>query len=549
MANAGQQPPPQDWETSERLIGLRTLLEEAQARSAFAPATDRHAAIVLLDGACELALGIVLDARGASRPKTERFHDLFQKVAEELGSTWPRPGWPGVRLMHEARNGAQHHGFHPDPEQLARWAVDAGRFVHGLIAAATGVDLAAVTRSAAVSHVEVRDHLAAAEVALREEDSAEAVREALAAFSAARSDWARHRGGMHARLNSIHFRELEEAVKAALESAETLSEVQAFAPDISDFRWLEKRWPFGWVDEDDEITMDEARRAVSFVFGWVLRWEAFTQRTVTPKRRVEEKPVRPPATGNPERGTRIIDVATRAGRARQRRGLATEETWTVAVSMTIADPPEEHFPRWADHLRTALKKVWTENPPAPYVQPPDFRNDGTVSFHAVPAATDKELLVSVVNEAIVRAGAAVERDLERQDWWQRQGRSELLARFEAELLQLHHKGEQVIRAVRIEAAGPGAHVVIGELAEGVGKRLSSSAARNVLRRSATATGGQVRMSSTADPAAVAAEITEALEAADTAVAVAAQEEAERTAVAQHADHELRTLLGLPPSTT
>src|SRR5216684_8002598 len=57
-----------DLTTRERLVRLRVMLEEAERRSRDRAQIARHVATILLDGACEYAMGISMTHVGLSVP-------------------------------------------------------------------------------------------------------------------------------------------------------------------------------------------------------------------------------------------------------------------------------------------------------------------------------------------------------------------------------------------------------------------------------------------------------------------------------------------------
>lgn len=75
-----------DPSTTVRLVSLRFLLAEASARVSDQSVMGRHTAIILLDGACELAMGIALDERGGDQGKT--FEASYSNLRARLGDSW-----------------------------------------------------------------------------------------------------------------------------------------------------------------------------------------------------------------------------------------------------------------------------------------------------------------------------------------------------------------------------------------------------------------------------------------------------------------------------
>src|SRR4051812_9269812 len=106
-----------------RLVELRHLLRQAQDRAGDRSSMGRHTALILLDGACELAMGLAAAELGLRRP--DNFHTTFKALKGRLDHKWQVAGWRGVDQMHGQRNEAQHRGTPPDGDELQRWAADA----------------------------------------------------------------------------------------------------------------------------------------------------------------------------------------------------------------------------------------------------------------------------------------------------------------------------------------------------------------------------------------------------------------------------------------
>ena len=93
--------------TRRQLQRLRFLLEEALARTQDPTEIGRHSALVLLDGACEYAMGIGLGHLG--EPIKREFRQKFADLQAAL-ETWKPDTWASIVQLHEARNYAQHQG-------------------------------------------------------------------------------------------------------------------------------------------------------------------------------------------------------------------------------------------------------------------------------------------------------------------------------------------------------------------------------------------------------------------------------------------------------
>lgn len=441
-----------DWATGERLIALRLLLEEAQTRSTLAAPTDRHTSLVLLDGACELAMGLGLDQLGAARPKRDRFEDLFAVLAEKLGSGWAKDGWAGVRLLHRARNEAQHHGLRSDADQLVAWSSEAGSFVHSLVEAAFGVRLDTVTRAASVLNPDVRADLERAETALASGEADEAVEYASAAFRTARAAWKERRRAAGAGGVEISpFDNLTSPViKQALEGLEKVSEIQAFAPDLSDFIWFEQRWRYG--SHSPPASIDEAGRAVAFVFSWVLRWEAFVNKSAVPKEIFDHwKAERPPSSSKPHLGPRIVDGSVTATTIY---GAAPELELTASLQVVDA-PPAVDFDEWHGTLSTVLRDRWLALDEAARQgnAVPHVSRTGVVAISNLRPDAKFDVLVDLVREALDEVARQMQqRRVAAAEWAERDvPLLEEVAR--RALLPLRHNDIEIFDDIRLARPG------------------------------------------------------------------------------------------------
>ena len=126
-------------DVADRLVLLRSLFKTARSRAQDPTKVGRHAGLVLLDGACELALAYVSDNLGVARRRNASLEDLYQALQAMLSPPGAIRGWSGVRLMHRARNSAQHDGILPDNAQLSRWIREVEQFLYDLVARAFGV--------------------------------------------------------------------------------------------------------------------------------------------------------------------------------------------------------------------------------------------------------------------------------------------------------------------------------------------------------------------------------------------------------------------------
>src|SRR5258708_35709742 len=96
-----------DLTTRERLVRLRVMFEEAERRSRERTQIARHVATILLDGACEYAMGFSMTHVGLSVPPRARESGFFARHAFLVGrykDTWSASGWTGFCGLYEVRN-------------------------------------------------------------------------------------------------------------------------------------------------------------------------------------------------------------------------------------------------------------------------------------------------------------------------------------------------------------------------------------------------------------------------------------------------------------
>jgi hypothetical protein len=301
-----------------QLQRLSFLLEEALARTQDPTEIGRHAALVLLDGACEYAMGISLGHRG--RSIAGPFPKKFEALQESL-EDWRPDAWATILQLHGARNQAQHYGTVADASNMPTWAAQAQRFVVSLVVAAFGVQLGSVLLAETIEREDVRLQLVDAEKALDQQDTASAFAAAIGAFETAREAWRGQRvetvgqlrlqcSGLGALVGGVET----DATDLSLIRFEDLLEVQPFAPDIGEYHWLLARR--GEFEQEIVPTLATARRAFLFVLAWVLRWEAFAARYES-----RRSPHRHRPTSRPSRGRTSPSSSTR--RSRRSTTLAT----------------------------------------------------------------------------------------------------------------------------------------------------------------------------------------------------------------------------------
>jgi hypothetical protein len=287
-----------DSTTASRLVRLRALLLDAQAQAADRTEIGRHRAVVALDGVVELAVSLALHERGVDPPRT--FPDALEGVLRDLGDERP-DGWKGMRELHRTRNLVQHDGVLPDAEQVALWSPECERFVRSLIASVFHIDLSAITSAAAVEHEPIRSLLNEAEAHLDADRPREAFDKAWEAMEEARRVWSGLRLGTAGSLffpsPPRPFDELVRPLEGQIRRLETLLEIATFTADPSEFMWLSDQREESQREGGAPPSINDARRAMSFVLAWVLRLEAFVARHPADRWREWYAEQRAPKTG------------------------------------------------------------------------------------------------------------------------------------------------------------------------------------------------------------------------------------------------------------
>jgi hypothetical protein len=146
-------------------------------------------------------------------------------------------------------------------------------------------------------------------------------------------------------------------VTAQLARLDDLVEVQPFASDIGEYLWF-RTLPEGPLNQP-EPTVEQATRALAFVFSWIVRWEAFSTRYDAPDRRDWYRDVRPPTTDHPELGTRVSEVTL----SPITRHVGGDPDPGQRVTLQIVDAPGEDFEGWLRDLQESLRSAAG----APYV--------------------------------------------------------------------------------------------------------------------------------------------------------------------------------------
>ncbi|MCW2962352.1 MAG: hypothetical protein JWM90_2739 [Thermoleophilia bacterium] len=321
----------------QQLVGLRQMLTEVRGRSGDSSLSGRWWLTILLDAACEHAVGLCF-VRQNLDPGKRDFDQRLAQLAESFAvSVASIDGWPAVRKLHRARNAAQHEGIVPSGRHEAGWITGAEDFIGGLVGRAFGVDINSVRSAMAVTDSTLRAAVLRAEQALEAGDAEESYRASHEAFTEAFKRWI----GQHPQRSErpsfnrgYPYEQMDGEVKKGFELVMRSADAAPFG-DLAEFLWFESLPPL-WHKKLD-VSVRESERALDFVLGWIVRWEAFATRYRA--RSGWQQGNLAPTALNPDHSPRIVreSVEVSAGFDDQ-----------VSVQFQLADLPSEHQDAWID---------------------------------------------------------------------------------------------------------------------------------------------------------------------------------------------------------
>jgi hypothetical protein len=348
---------------------VRGLLEEAIRRTADASVIGRRVAAVLLDGAAEAAMATAMAAFNDSPNERDSLDELQRRLVEHLHAAGrlrrheKLDGWPDVRRLRRVRNGAQHHQIAPDHQTLVAWAASVQRFIAHVIVAAYDVNVLAVTAADAIEDEQIRAEFGKAEASIAASDIAEGVKTLSHAFSAARKLWQQqHRRALG--LASHHFDEfgIRRMIDSATEPMADMLEVAPFISDLGEYIWW-RQLTSDVFNDLVRLSDDDGRRALSFVFTWIVRWEAFNA-GYTRRERLPHLPEADPPPSSHEDGRPELDprrTAIAAYEKRRDRSGAQNPTFALEVPYR-AGSAKTPVQRWWHYIDNALHDVQRPTP-------------------------------------------------------------------------------------------------------------------------------------------------------------------------------------------
>ncbi len=281
-------------------MGVRELLTEATRRVGDRSVGGRHAAVVLLDGAVEAAIAVCLGEFGDSPSDRDSLADMQNRLSRHTQKVKGLVGWRDANRLRRARNLAQHHQVPIDSETLETLHPPVATYVDSLIRSTLGIRMSDVVLSDAIHTEELRTLLEEVEAAIDDGDLAAAIAKLRRTFLDARGRWL-----PSSRLRHRDELGIGEMIDNATADMRDLVEATPFAPDPAEYLWYRRAMTSNESSTAIALTEDDVRRALQFVVGWIVRWEAYnrTHAQLTQREREARRVVTAPSTrtdGRPE---------------------------------------------------------------------------------------------------------------------------------------------------------------------------------------------------------------------------------------------------------
>jgi hypothetical protein len=331
-------------QSAKDLVRLRVFLEHARRQVGDQSEPGRHGALVALDGVCEFAMSVASHEVRVTPRRQADFHATIEALAVKL-PRWGMEGRRAVLAMHTARNAAQHQGVLPDPSLIDDWAEATEAFVTSLIDVAFVVDLREVLLAEAVQDPQLKALIREAEVALNGQDAGGAFDCAGRAFSVARRRWHEQQQDAYGYMpTQIPFDDDPRWMEPGARGAD-YADVGVFASDLGEYHWLlaTRRQ----VAQGLPAELDDARRALLFVYDWILRWEPFDARYPRNRWRQYWQDVRPPRVGDQTTPT----IVSHDPLGRRQLGA---DAWNE-ILVQIANIPGDGRGDWGIDMAAALR--------------------------------------------------------------------------------------------------------------------------------------------------------------------------------------------------
>lgn len=181
-------PIPVDPITRKKLILVKQLYQQAvtQSQSQHNPVV-RILSLISFDLAAETILKVVVAALEPAKMPADGFQALIQQADKLLidAGLHPIPDKANIQHVHSLRNDAQHKAKYPNEMEVNDCRTYVRDFLYKITLNVWGVSLEGLSLADTVQHEEVKEHLIAAEAALKGGDYIEAVVQAEAGFRTA----------------------------------------------------------------------------------------------------------------------------------------------------------------------------------------------------------------------------------------------------------------------------------------------------------------------------------------------------------------------------
>lgn len=255
------------------LLALRGLLDLAVRTARTQDDISLSTAIVLLDAACERAVHLVAVSRAVAQRRDD-FPQLIGNVRASLGDAWSPGHLPAIRKLHLARNKQQHEGLGSDRTDVLSWSVAVPAFVNSIVFAAYGVGLGDVSLGLAIRRQDLRDAFEEAASLIAEGEPEKALGKLALVFEKAGAEWRAFAGPISGYYSeSLSFKPLDreghDRLQRQIDRMWGMALYSPLAMDPGELAWfLSARREHAFAD------MQDAQRALNFVFWWLVAFEA-----------------------------------------------------------------------------------------------------------------------------------------------------------------------------------------------------------------------------------------------------------------------------------
>lgn len=324
------------------LVSVRALLDRAVEESRQAAEFRRTTGVILLDAANERALYEATNHLGLA-PKKE-FGQQLDSLVAALGDRWDFGQLADVRRLHRARNAIQHDGLGADRDDIELFVDTTRKLVGHIVSAVFGMNIWTMSLGYAITSDLLAEPFFAAEQALKQNEPAECVMALNRALDIIRERTAQVAGESHGwrrRLTTGSSRDLEAYLVSRINAVEDLTLLASLGADASKVIWFQQL-----SDEAEAATIEEAERAVGYMFWWIVAFETSPFMSDHNRQEAWEKDQRA--------------VRTDANRARILGATAeASHPGPVQIQVRLGDvPPSPEFERW----RTGLSRLLGKDP-------------------------------------------------------------------------------------------------------------------------------------------------------------------------------------------